>query len=465
MNEEKKELDIVLHSKKEMASMNVGSIAIELIQGVLSILLFFFYEGVLGLSSLLTAAGIAIYAIYDAFNDPLVGWFTDRPFRWTKKWGRRFPFIFVFFIPMLIFFLLLFSPPAAVLGSQLSLFLWLVVMTCLFDTFESFFTINFWSLGPDKFRAQGERRTVASFEVYLGFIGVLAAFILPGLIYDETVVSSFAVMAWVCVVISLVCWVLMIPGIRDDPKNVNDFVNSYDKEERESFLTSLKNILTQRSYLAFLGIYILYQAMIQIMQASVPYHVSYTLGEDPEVVTFLLLMFFIGGLISVPLWVKYTGRTQDNGKTWLISAALMAVFSIPLTFVSSLVGDLIVLFLYGLGFGGFWVMITPVYSDIIDESVVRLGKRMEASYGGLRQFFLNLARVIQAVTLGVVHTLTGFVPGSSTQSATAIFGIQLHFGIIPAIYVLIGVLIFWKLYDITPEKVKKHKSKIEEMGL
>ncbi|TXT58390.1 MAG: putative Na+/melibiose symporter-like transporter [Promethearchaeota archaeon] len=465
MSEVKKELDLVLHSKKEMASMNVASIAIELVQGVLSIVLFFFYESVLGLSSLLTATAIAIYAVYDAFNDPLVGWFTDRPFKWTQKWGRRFPFIFIFFIPMLIFFVLIFSPPALILGSQLSLFLWLVIMTCLFDTFESFFTINFWALGPDKFRAQGERRTIALFEVFLGFIGVLAAFILPGLIYDPDIVSSFSVMAWVCVAISLVCWVFMIPGIRDDQKNVDEFLNKYDKDKREGFIESFKKILSQKSYLAFLGIYILYQAMIQIMQASIPYHVDFTLNTDPDVVTLLLLMFFIGGLISTPIWVKITSKTEDNGKTWLISATLMAIFSIPLTFVSNLVGDLIVLFLYGLGFGGFWVMITPVYSDVIDESVVKFGKRMEASYGGLRQFFLNLARVIQAFTLGIVHTLTGFVPGSDTQTPTAIFGIQLHLGLIPAIYVLIGVLIFWKFYDITPEKVKEHKKKIAEMDL
>ena len=70
---ENKEVPIILHSKKNMASMNVASIAIELIQGVLSILIFFFYETELGLSSILTGIGVSIYAVYDAFNDPVVG--------------------------------------------------------------------------------------------------------------------------------------------------------------------------------------------------------------------------------------------------------------------------------------------------------------------------------------------------------------------------------------------------------
>ena len=129
---ENKGAPVVQHSKKIMASMTSTSIAIELIQGVLSILIFFFYETELGLSSFLAGMGILVYAVYDAFNDPFVGWLTDRPFKWTKKWGRRFPFVAIFFIPMLICFLLIFSPPAAVHGSQMGLLGWLIFSTCLF---------------------------------------------------------------------------------------------------------------------------------------------------------------------------------------------------------------------------------------------------------------------------------------------------------------------------------------------
>jgi len=110
-------------------------------------------------------------------------------------------------------------------------------------------------------------------------------------------------------------------------------------------------------------------------------------------------------------------------------------------------------------------MITPVYCDVIDESVTISGKRKEATYGGCRQFFLNLARVIQALTLAFVHELTGFVEGADKQSPLAILGIQLHFGIIPAIYLAIGVLIFWKFYDITPKKSKQIQEKLREMQI
>jgi len=462
---ERKEAPIILHSKMNMASFNSASIAIELIQGVLSILIFFFYEAELGLNSLLAGLGIAIYAIYDAFNDPIVGYLTDRPFKWTKKWGRRFPFIAVFFIPMIFCFLLVFSPPTTVQGSQLGLFGWLVFSTCLFDTIESFFTVNYWALGPDKYRDQGERRTLSTFEVYLGFIGVILSFVVPPMIIDFGSVGSYAIMAWVCVGISFGVWFLMYAGIRDDPETVEHFLVSYEKQEKESFFKSVKGVLSHKNYMAFLFLYVLYQAMVQLLQASVFYHTRFVLREDPEVVTLIILAFFLGGLISLPLWIRWTNKTQDNKKTWMISAAFMAIFAAPLTFVVDLMGILIIMILYGLAFGGFWVMITPVYSDVIDESVVLSEKRKEATYGGIRQFSLNIARVIQALTLGIVHSLTGFVEGADTQPASALFGIQLHFGIIPAIYIAIGVLIFWKFYKLTPEKVKQNKAKLIEMKL
>jgi Na+/melibiose symporter-like transporter len=60
--------------------------------------------------------------------------------------------------------------------------------------------------------------------------------------------------------------------------------------------------------------------------------------------------------------------------------------------------------------------------------------------------------IIQVLIFAIVHTLTGFVEGADSQSAQAQFGIQLHFGLIPAIFILIGTLIFWKFYDLKPVK-------------
>ena len=102
---------------------------------------------------------------------------------------------------------------------------------------------------------------------------------------------------------------------------------------------------------------------------------------------------------------------------------------------------------------------------MIDESVVRTGKREEGIYNGFQQFFGRIAILIQAITFAVVHTLTGFKEGASTQTPEAIFGIHIHFALMPMIFMFIACMIFWKWYDLTPDKVKINQDKVKELGL
>ena len=64
-----------------------------------------------------------------------------------------------------------------------------------------------------------------------------------------------------------------------------------------------------------------------------------------------------------------------------------------------------------------------------------------------------------------MHELTGFVEGAETQSESAIWGIRLTMSVIPVFFLLVGTLIFWKLYDITPEKSNIIKAKLKELNL
>ena len=113
-------------------------------------------------------------------------------------------------------------------------------------------------------------------------------------------------------------------------------------------------------------------------------------------------------------------------------------------------------------------MITPTFSDVIDENIIQTHMRNEGLFGGIRFFVTNFSRVTTAVIIAIVHVLTGFIEGEqdiTLQPAEAIFGIQLHTGIIPALFFLVGILIFWKFYDITPEKAEKIKRELKSLNL
>ncbi len=51
------------------------------------ILLFHYYEVELGLSVALLGLAFIIFAIWNMINDPLIGFLTDKPMRWSKNMG------------------------------------------------------------------------------------------------------------------------------------------------------------------------------------------------------------------------------------------------------------------------------------------------------------------------------------------------------------------------------------------
>ena len=86
----------------------------------------------------------------------------------------------------------------------------------------------------------------------------------------------------------------------------------------------------------------------------------------------------------------------------------------------------------------------------------------------------KLGQTSVAAIFAIVHTATGFVSGAPslaqlmTMSPTpelAVFGIRIHAAMVPAVVVLIATLLFWKLYDLTPDKVAANKAILEERGL
>ena len=456
----------IRHSKKIMASYSSGFFINEFIQGVLIFLLFFYYEVEIGLAAWMTGLGLIIYALWDAFNDPLLGYLSDRPFKFTKKWGRRFPWIIVGFIPMLISFLLIFNPPNVSAQEQpWIIFGWLVFTLCLFDTFETIFTMNYFSLYPDKFRTNKERRNVSQMSIYIGIIGVVFANLVPPMIIIFGNLGTYALMAWICVVINFFILFLMIPGIRDDKETVDTYLATYEKQEKEPFFKTLKTAFKHKSLIVFLIFYMLYLNLTNMVQASFLYWIKFIIRGDISDVFLVMVMLLVGVMVGIPFWMFYNKKSGDNRKTMIYAAIMLMIVTIFFTVITNITTLLILVFIWGMALGGFWTIYYVVFSDVIDEAIVENGKRQEGLYQGLRRFFGNIAKVVTAFYFALVHELTGFNEVAEVQTPAANTGILLLFGIIPAITMAVGFIIFWRYFDITPEKSKLIREKLLQLNI
>jgi GPH family glycoside/pentoside/hexuronide:cation symporter len=463
----------IKHSKIGMVSYGFNSFSREFLRIAFTTFGFFFYESEIGLNVWLIFLAYAIFAIYNMFNDPLIGYLTNRPFRWTKRWGRRFPWIILGGLPWGFTYMLIFTPPTYDnVGGAWILFIWLLFTTCLFDTFHSLLFVNFQSLFVDKFRSVQERRTASGIYTMIGVLGVALGAILPPLLFKyktetTTFFPTWAFQGLIVAIVTFAGFALAIPGSREDRVTIDLYLASHPEEqEKIPFFKSLWIALKQTPFAIFMIFYLLYQSLVETMQASIQYTIKYGLRMPPNATTLVFALFLVGVLISTPIWTRYSRRVQNNKKVMLISGFLLAATTIPITFFRNYYLIVFEMFLWGLAMGGFWVMIFPVSADVIDNAVVTTKRREEGVYTGFQQFFARIGIIIQALTFATVHQLTGFNEDLGlNQPESAIWGIFFHQALIPAIFIITGALVFWKWYKLTPDKVRQNQEKIEEMGI
>ena len=461
---------LISHSKLNMASYSMSDFIMQIFAFTFSTYVFFFYEAVLGLESFLAGLGFVIYAIWNAVNDPLVGFICDRPFFFTKKWGRRFPWIISSMFPSVFVYVLLFSPPLFnPVTDQLAMFAWLIFATCLFDTAASFWGVNSSALFPDKFRGIDERRSASGIRNLFGYLGIAIGALLPPFIVDYAVKQSFIDQAWALILIALIAGIFAIPGLREDQDNIDRYLRSYEDDsiEREKihFFKTFISTFKQKNFVAFVILFLSYSTLRACLLGSLQYGLLYILILDSSYSILLSGSYLIASLVSIPLWVKLIKKKNDNRKIMIYGAIMATVFTLPMVFLTDLISWIIVLMLWGVGISGMFIAIYPVFADIIDENVVKTKVRKEGLYNGFYAFITRFSIVVQALIFSTVHILTGFEEGALTQDPLAVVGIQIAMALIPSIIMVIGTVLFWKYYDITPEKSTIIQAQLNDLKL
>src|SRR5215831_12373302 len=105
-----------------------GSLGVALSYQAFGTYIQFLYIDILGVKASLFGIGWSLYGIWNALNDPLAGYLSDRT---RTRWGRRTPWIAGAFVPLGLFFYLLWVPPSPLLSGGRALLL-AVVTTVAF---------------------------------------------------------------------------------------------------------------------------------------------------------------------------------------------------------------------------------------------------------------------------------------------------------------------------------------------
>lgn len=207
---------------------------------------------------------------------------------------------------------------------------------------------------PDKFRSVSQRRTATGIQTILGVTGVALGAIIPPLFITFGNLESYIIQGFVAFSFTLVTMIIAIPGVRENKESVENYLKSQSNVvKRASFFKEVLLAFKQKSFVAFIILFLMYQTLVPSMTGSIPYVVRYILKMPASATTLIMAAMLIGTIISIPFWIKLAHKLNDNRKITLISITLMGILTVPLIFLESYIPIIINMLIWGISLGGF----------------------------------------------------------------------------------------------------------------
>ncbi len=453
-----------------------GSLGVALSYQAFSTYIQFLYIDILGVRAAWIGIVWAVYGVWNAVNDPLAGYWSDRT---RTRWGRRVPWMAGALVPLVItFFLLWFPFGKAVVWSELTLLFYFLAIVLLFDLFWTIFVMNWTALFPEMTSSESERAGLSAGREIFSIFGLLVGVALPPILAGADW-SNRGGMAALLSGVTVVSLVLGLLGSRERPE--------FAAEPSPPFMASIRLTLRNRDFLAFLGANLMIQYVFLGLAAAIPFYAKYVLAIQGPTTLFgltlnaemqnsvLLAAAFLAALPAMAVWwalARRFGAWRALRAACLLGAATALYFFFPNTFQEGLIGTT----LFGLSLAGLLMLTNPLVADITDEDELQTGARREGMFFGINGLIIRFAFVIQGILTAIVFTVTGYIAPTGgvlfpTQPAAAIFGLRLLTGgfttlALVAAFILLGG---YRLHGARAERVRAEAAALQarkraEMG-
>jgi len=425
------------------------------------LLIFTFYFTVVQINIWLITLGYFIWTVWNAFNDPLIGYLSDRT---HTKWGRRLPYIVVSFVPLAVIMYFLFTPPLPVGEiNEVGNFYYFLMIILVFELFYTAFSLNQTSMFPEVFMSEQERTKVNNIRQIFSIIGLFFAFILPGLIISDfsdpaslPEYQLFGIIAGIVVIVGALIFLLF--GPKEKQEFQEDYKNAF------GFLKTIKFCFKSKSFRWYIISETSTWFVYGMLPTIVPLYAKYVLNEpDAFMASLLLGLTFISATLFITFLWRPAVRKIGNRKAWMISMTIWIFSLFPLMFIGDLIPALFIFFLLGIGLSGSLYIIDLIVADIVDEDEIATGIRREAGFYGVNAFVLRFSNILVILAISTVFSTVGWATfDPSVDPSQVAFGLRALIFIFPAIALLIAILAIYK-YPLHGGKLKEVKEKLEEI--
>lgn len=410
-----------------------------------------FLTDVVGLSPGIAAIAIFVGRSWDYINDPLIGYLSDRT---RTRWGRRRPFLLFGALPFALAYILMWVKPP--LENQVLLAAYYSLVYVLFDAAATFVYMPYFALTPELTDNYDERTSLTTYRMFFSILGSLVAFTVPIAIigtFQPGSASRVLLMGTIFAFASALPLLIVFFGTHERTE--------FTRQKQPSLKTSLQAAVKNRPFIFGAVIFLITWASMDILQSTLLYYIKYVVQKEAQA-DMIMAVIFITAMFLLPFW-EWASRRWNKRLAYSAGVAFWAVVQLVLITLNASAGLPVILFLCvmaGIGVSAAHVLPWSIIPDAVEWDEWQTGERHEGMFYSLITLAQKVASSIAIPLVLLVLEWTGYVPNVAQQSKSALLGIRLVIGPVPALLLSIGI-VFAVLYPLSRESHRRIVRELE----
>ena len=428
-----------------------GDLGFSLTSTIIGAYFAIFLTDVVGVPARVAAAAIFIGRTWDYINDPLIGHLTDRA---RTRWGRRRPFLLFGALPFaLVFTLLWLRPP---FQNTLALAIYYAVIYVLYDASATLVYMPYFALTPELTSDYDERTSLTSVRMFFSIFGSLVAFTIPLMIVSSFSPANASRVLWMGLIFGLASalpLLLVFLGTRERQE--------YMQQEQPSLRKSAKAAWSNKPFIFGLVIFLFTYVSMDILQMILLFYVKYVVEQEARS-DLIMAVIFVVAIFALPAWT-WISRRLNKRYAYMGGIAFWAVVQLFLGSLGPTTTLPLIIFLCvlaGIGVSAAHVLPWAIIPDAIEWGEWHTGERHEGIFYSLITLAHKVASSAAVPLALLVLDATHYIPNSASQPASAINGIRLLTGPIPAVMLCLGIL-FAAIYPLGRQRYTQIAADLE----
>ncbi|XOU95014.1 MAG: MFS transporter [Candidatus Kerfeldbacteria bacterium] len=439
------------YSKK--IAYGMGDFGISISYFAVGFFFIYYLTDIIGMSAYLAGIAFFIGKLWDSINDPIIGVWSDRI---KSKFGRKRVFLLFGAVPFgLSFALLWFIPSLANEGLQ---FVIATLLILLYATAYSVVTVPYMALVPVMSKDYDERTQITSIRAVLSTFGSILGGGLALLISDGTdAVVTLRMMTVILGVITIFTTLIAAWSVKKIDTPENNIPISPLK------FKSYFKLLAKRNVLILMIVKVLGAIGTGALTVSMVYFTENIVGSTSSS-TYALAIYVVATAIGIPIWNKMT-KKHDKRRLLLISNIVSAIILLAIAFgvsesvtIPFYVGCL----LLGFSMAGWLLIPYSLVPDLVEYYNVKFNERHESTFFGYWMTSHQLGIALSGLFIGVILSVTGYVGDLAIQPSSALMGIRIVFGVVPAVFIVLSAIVLQR-YTISRDKYNEFSQTVKTL--